>query len=76
MATVAAAPIRAATPTVDGSVTGMDGAPAAEAVVFVQEPVPCADKSPPMGVVDQVNKTFLPGLLPIVVGTAVQVPKP
>jgi plastocyanin len=74
LAMVAGAPIRAAPPMVAGSVTNLDGAPAADAVVFVQAPVPVPEKSQPMGVVDQVNKTFLPGLLPIVVGTAVRFP--
>jgi plastocyanin len=74
LAIVASARIQAATPMVAGIVTGMDGTPATDAVVFVQAPVPEADKFRPMEVVDQVNKTFLPGLLPIVVGTAVRFP--
>jgi plastocyanin len=73
-ATVASAQIRAGTPAVAGSVVGADGTPAVEAVVFVQAPVTVADRSRPMEVVDQVNKTFVPGLLPIVVGTAVRFP--
>jgi len=66
--------VYAAAPAVAGSVSGTDGAPVNDAVVFVQSPVPEPDKSPPMQVVDQVNKTFVPGLLPIVVGTAVRFP--
>jgi len=66
--------VHAAAPAIAGSVTGADGAPVTDAVVFVQSPVPEPDKSPPMQVVDQVNKTFVPGLLPIVVGTAVSFP--
>jgi plastocyanin len=66
--------LHAGAPAIHGSVTGMDGAAAADAVVFVQAPAPAADKSRPMQIVDQVNKTFVPGLLPIVVGTAVRFP--
>jgi plastocyanin len=63
-----------AAPAISGSVTGLDGAAVIDAVVFVQAPVPEPDNSRPMQVVDQVNKTFVPGLLPIVVGTAVRFP--
>jgi plastocyanin len=66
--------LHAGAPAIHGSVTGMDGAAAADAVVFVQAPVPAPDISRPMQIVDQVNKTFVPGLLPIVVGTAVRFP--
>jgi len=64
----------AGTPAVSGSVTNMDGAGVADAVVFVQAPAPAPDKSGRMQIVDQVNKTFVPGLLPIVVGTSVRFP--
>ena len=63
-----------AAPAISGSVTSLDGAAVIDAVVFVQAPVPEPDNSRPMQVVDQVNKTFVPGLLPIVVGTAVRFP--
>ncbi len=63
-----------AAPAISGSVTGLDGAAVIDAVVFVQAPVPEPDNSRPIQVVDQVNKTFVPGLLPIVVGTAVRFP--
>ena len=59
---------------VSGSVTGVDGTAITDAVVFVQSPAPVPDKSRPMQTVDQVNKTFVPGLLPIVVGTPVRFP--
>jgi len=65
---------QAAEPAIAGTVTAVDGAPVTDAVVFVQTPAPQPDKSRPMQVIDQVNKTFVPGLLPIVVGTAVRFP--
>ena len=64
----------AGAPAVSGSVTGVDGAAVTDAVVFVQSPAPGPDKSRPMQTVDQINKTFVPGLLPIVVGTSVRFP--
>ena len=63
----------AAAPSVSGAVTGLDGKAVADAVVFVQAPAAPAGK-PPGQIVDQVNKTFVPGLLPIVVGTSVRFP--
>jgi plastocyanin len=74
LAVLTTARLHAGAPAVAGSVTGMDGAAVTDAVVFVQAPVPEPDKSRPMQIVDQVNKTFVPGLLPIVVGTAVRFP--
>jgi plastocyanin len=68
------ATLRAGVPSVAGSVTGMDGAAVTGAVVFVQSPLPLADKPRSMQIVDQVNKTFIPELLPIVVGTSVRFP--
>lgn len=61
---------------ISGNVTAADGSAVADAVVFVQTPTPetTSDKSRPMGMVDQVNKTFVPGLLPIAVGTSVRFP--
>ncbi len=72
--TLPLAQLHAATQTVSGTVTGADGAPVAGAVVFVQTPPPLPNKPRTMGIVDQVNKTFVPGLLPIVVGTSVRFP--
>jgi plastocyanin len=66
--------VHAGTQAVSGSVTGTDGAAIADAVVFVQAPSPAPDKPRTTQVVDQVNKTFIPGLLPIVVGTSVRFP--
>jgi len=74
LAMIVSGRLNAATAAISGSVSVADGAPVTDAVVFVQSPVPEPDKSRPMQVVDQVNKTFVPGLLPIVVGTAVRFP--
>lgn len=65
----------AAARTVSGQVFGQDGKPVANAVVFVQEPAalqPVATSSP--AIMDQFNKTFVPEMLPIVVGTQVRFP--
>lgn len=66
--------VHAGVQTVSGSVTGTDGAAVADAVVFVQAPSPAPDEPRTPQVVDQINKTFVPGLLPIVVGTSVRFP--
>lgn len=65
----------AVTSSVSGRVVGPDGKGIAEAVVFVNDP----DSSPAApGVssveMDQINKTFVPGVLPVVVGTRVSFP--
>ena len=65
----------AAARTVSGQVLGQDGKPVANAVVFVQEPAalqPVAASSP--AIMDQFNKTFVPEMLPIAVGTQVRFP--
>ncbi len=64
----------AAAPSVSGTVTGADGKAVADAVVFVQDRPEDADKPRRPQIVDQINKTFVPGLLPIVVGTSVRFP--
>jgi plastocyanin len=61
--------------TISGQVLGADGKPIANAVVFVQEPAslpPRAAASP--AIMDQFNKTFVPEMLPIAVGTQVRFP--
>ncbi|HJY37209.1 MAG TPA: methylamine utilization protein, partial [Steroidobacteraceae bacterium] len=61
--------------TVSGQVVGQDGKPIANAVVFVQEPAslqPAASSAP--AIMDQFNKTFVPEMLPIAVGTQVRFP--
>jgi plastocyanin len=65
----------AAARTISGQVLGGDGKPIANAVVFVQEPAtlpPAAASS--SAIMDQFNKTFVPEMLPIVVGTQVRFP--
>jgi plastocyanin len=59
---------------VSGRVTTPDGKPIADAVVFVQEATPQASATPRSAKMDQIDKTFVPGLLPIVVGTKVNFP--
>jgi plastocyanin len=73
--TTAALSFSAAARTVSGQVVGQDGKPIANAVVFVQEPAalpPAAAASP--AIMDQFNKTFVPEMLPITVGTQVRFP--
>jgi plastocyanin len=60
-------------PSIAGRVVGADGKGIAEAVVFVETPVPPAVAGA-QATMDQINKTFVPGLLPIVVGTRVHFP--
>ncbi|HKU16249.1 MAG TPA: hypothetical protein VJQ52_17785 [Steroidobacteraceae bacterium] len=60
--------------TVSGQVVGQDGKPIAQAVVFVEEPAAAPAASAPTAVMDQFNKTFVPEMLPIVVGTQVRFP--
>jgi plastocyanin len=65
----------AAARTVSGSVTAPQGGAIAGAVVFMQVAAPPAGGSQhATAVVDQVEKTFVPGLLPIMVGTSVRFP--
>lgn len=60
---------------ISGSVTAPQGAGIADAVVFIQAPAPApAASQHPTALVDQVEKTFVPGLLPITVGTFVRFP--
>jgi plastocyanin len=65
----------AAARTVSGQVLGQDGKPVANAVVFVQEPAamqPAAASQ--SAIMDQFNKTFVPEMLPVAVGTQVRFP--
>ncbi len=61
-------------PSISGTVTSTDGKGVAEAVVFVRDPVPDSVPQHSPQIVDQVNKTFVPELLPVVVGTLVHFP--
>src|SRR5256885_2747943 len=60
--------------TLSGRVTTPDGKPIADAVVFVQDSAPAAAAASRSATLDQVDKTFVPGLLPIMVGTRVNFP--
>jgi plastocyanin len=64
----------AAAGSVSGSVTAPQGTAIAGAVVFVQVPSPPTASQHATAVVDQVEKTFVPGILPIMVGTYVRFP--
>jgi len=67
-------PIVGAAATISGRVTTPDGKPVIDAVVFVQEADPAAASAVRTATMDQIDKTFVPGLLPIVVGTRVSFP--
>lgn len=69
-----AAPAGAASLT--GRVVDAAGQPLPEAVVFVEELPPgvAAPPAPPTAVMDQVQKEFVPHVLPVVVGTQVRFP--
>jgi plastocyanin len=61
--------------TVSGRVTTPDGEGVADAVVFVDAPVPSdAPGATPRAEMNQVDKTFVPAVLPIVAGTRVYFP--
>lgn len=65
----------AAEPGISGRVVGPDGKGIAEAVVFVQSPVDSnAAATRQSAEMDQLNKTFVPGVLPVVVGSEVRFP--
>jgi plastocyanin len=73
----ATAPIEAslaASRAISGQVIGADGKGISQAVVFVQEPADGAPGTPPGATMDQINKTFVPGVLPVVVGAKVNFP--
>ena len=62
--------------TMTGRVVGADGQGIAGAVVFIQA-LPAGVQYPPQtqpAVMDQVHKTFVPEVLPVVVGSAVRFP--
>jgi len=63
--------------TVSGRVTGPDGKGIPQAVVFVQSPAPAdtaAAEALPSAEMNQINKSFVPHVLPIAVGTRVNFP--
>ena len=67
-------PVDGSAPAVSGNVISGDGKGVADAVVFVLTPTPALPRGRPSQVLDQIHKTFVPGLLPIVVGTSVRFP--
>jgi plastocyanin len=67
-------PILCAGASISGRVTTPDGKPVVDAVVFVQEADSTAAAAAHAATMDQVDKTFVPGLLPVVVGTHVSFP--
>jgi plastocyanin len=61
--------------TIAGQVLGEDGKGIAQAIVFVQEPAAAASSAAASAAtMDQFNKTFVPGVLPVSVGTQVKFP--
>lgn len=69
-------PPSASAATMTGRVVGADGQGIAGAVVFIQA-LPAGVQYPPHtqpAVMDQVHKTFVPEVLPVVVGSAVRFP--
>jgi plastocyanin len=59
--------------TLHGRVVASDGTGVAGAVVFLRTPVSPA-KAPPTATMDQIDKQFVPHVLPIAVGTEVRFP--
>jgi plastocyanin len=76
LAVLAFASALAAEPSVSGRVVGPDGKGIAGAVVFVQSAVDTTSSrsAPVRAQMDQMDKTFVPGVLPIVAGTEVRFP--
>lgn len=60
--------------TISGMVTTANGKPVADAVVFIEQPAAQASGSTPTATMDQIDKTFVPGVLPIIAGTRVSFP--
>jgi plastocyanin len=65
----------AAASTISGRVVTPDGKGVAEAIVFVNDPGSAeAVANGANAEMDQINKTFVPGVLPVIVGTRVRFP--
>lgn len=66
----------AAKQTISGQVIDANGKGVAQAIVFVQDSSvqERADSPAPTAIMDQIDKTFIPGVLPVVVGTQVHFP--
>ena len=74
LALLPAATVLAAEHSITGRVTGPDGKGIAQALVFVQSPVAKPPAVPPTATMDQINKTFVPAVLPVVAGTKILFP--
>jgi plastocyanin len=66
--------VQAAASTISGRVVNADGRGISQAIVFVNDPGSATVASGVTAEMDQINKTFVPGVLPVVVGTRVQFP--
>jgi plastocyanin len=63
----------AAPRTISGQVLSEDGKPIAQAIVFIEQPAG-PRVAPSMAIMDQLNKTFVPDVLTIPIGTQVRFP--
>ena len=59
---------------ISGRVVNAEGQGVAQAVVFLNDPGTSTAASGASAEMDQINKTFVPGVLPVVVGTRVRFP--
>jgi plastocyanin len=59
---------------IEGRVIGPDGKGIPQAIVFVQSPLAKPTAVPPRATMDQINKTFVPAVLPVVAGSEVLFP--
>jgi plastocyanin len=66
--------VHAEGPAIVGKVLAADGKGIAQAIVFVQDAADASRVAMQPATMDQFNKTFVPGVLPIVVGTRVRFP--
>ena len=64
----------AAASSISGRVVNAEGQGVPQAVVFLNDPGSAPAASGANAEMDQINKTFVPGLLPVVVGTRVHFP--
>lgn len=59
---------------VDGTVTDAAGAPVADAVVYALPAVPRPPSSPRAAIIDQIDKEYVPFVVPVQAGAAVRFP--
>jgi plastocyanin len=65
---------QAASSTISGRVVNAEGQGIPQAVVFLNDPGSVTAANGASAEMDQINKTFVPGVLPVVVGTRVHFP--